>query len=511
VQYIDLDVVVMASPGTYEATSEGPLEPDIEASVSIPASGERGGLERSLDEELVENSATTLRPRVGDEASVEGPNDSAPSLVLSRSSPATPPRRSSRDDGPPDSTAASSPPRMSDSPTATYRLPDSLRKRRRGSGQRILWRDSSEGRSPSPPGDGGSDEWVHVRTLEWEEQLAAFWTLLYPNQPRSVVPLAAAAQGPPLRSWYDDVVRCIVRPHSCSLAHCMRHGMLSSRSLKRQRRGERRDDLSDESIGAQKVLQWGSNSAVEFNGQTPALDLFHLSPATVELRFPAALDGYEELHPVDEEMMQLTKENSAILAAWEGFDDSSSESSIGSNDDDESHCFEDTEDDEDYRPPARRQATARNLRRASGIFTPAPFLASTSPDPMPPSSHEVMSPFDKLSLTSPVKGPVQARTSFEEHAFTTVPLPLVAKRVHKEMPNTQHDSAIPFVLSMDEERGTKFPKQRALVYTNRRKAESAVSIDPFASPTWQQKVRRTIVWEAKTKRHAHSYAIVVSH
>jgi hypothetical protein len=205
VQYIDLDVVVMASPGTHEATSEGPLEPDREASVSIPASGERGGLERSLDEELVENSATTLRPRVGDEPSVEGQNDSAPSHLLSRSSPATPPRRSSRDDGPPDSAAASSPHRMSDSPTATYRLPDSLRKRRRGSGQRILWRDSSEGRSPSPPGDGGSDEWVHVQTLGWEEQLAAFWTLLYPNQPRSVVPLAAAAQGPPLRSWYDDV------------------------------------------------------------------------------------------------------------------------------------------------------------------------------------------------------------------------------------------------------------------------------------------------------------------
>jgi hypothetical protein len=89
-------------------------------------------------------------------------------------------------------------------------------------------------------------------------------------------------------------------------------------------------------------------------------------------------------------MMQLTKENSAILAAWEGFDDSSSESSIGSNDDDESHCFEDTDDDGDYRPPALRQSSARNLRRASGIFTPAPFLASTLPDPMPPSSHEVM-------------------------------------------------------------------------------------------------------------------------
>jgi hypothetical protein len=205
VQYIDLDVVVMASPGTYEATSEGPLEPDRQASVSIPAPGERGGLERSLDEELVENSATTLRPRVGDDASVESPNGSDPSHLVSRRSPATPPRRSSRDDGPSSSTAASPPPRMSDSPTATYRLPDSLRKRRRGSGQRILWRDSSDGRSPSPPVDGGNDEWVHVQALGWEEQLAAFWTLLYPNQPRSVVPLAAADQGPPIRSWYDDV------------------------------------------------------------------------------------------------------------------------------------------------------------------------------------------------------------------------------------------------------------------------------------------------------------------
>jgi hypothetical protein len=266
--------------------------------------------------------------------------------------------------------------------------------------------------------------------------------------------------------------------------------MVYSRSMKRKRRERNADEdsSSKETVVDRKVLQWGSNSAVEFNMQTAALDLLHLSPATVELRFPATLDGYEELHPVDEEMMQLTKDNSAILAALEDFDDSSSsESSIGSPDDDDApHCFQDTDDDDDdygddYRPSARRLSSAtRNSRRASGIFTPEPFLDSAaSPDPVPPSSPGVVSPFDKLSLTSPPRGPAQTNLSGDEHVFIARTLLSVAKQGLNDLPTTAgHASGNPFVLSIDGEESVEKSADHG-----------ATSVGALTVSTWQQKVQ----------------------
>jgi hypothetical protein len=196
-QYIDLDVVVTASPGTEEVKCRSPIDGDREASVPP---------EKHLNDDLAADPS----------ASLDNNNAAKPRPTC----PGTPPR-SRRDDGTSTSllVAAPSPPRRSSSPAA-YQLPDSLRKRRRGSGQRILWRDSSRGeeRSPSPPIDGPdttNDEWNRVRKLGREDQLAAFWNLLYPDQPRNTVPLAAAAapQGLPLRSWYGG--QCLVHSFSC--------------------------------------------------------------------------------------------------------------------------------------------------------------------------------------------------------------------------------------------------------------------------------------------------------
>jgi hypothetical protein len=210
VQYIDLDVVVTASPGTEEVMWKAPIDGDRKASVP-PRSGERKGLKQHLNDDLVVDPPASLSNNNNDNAAAK-PRPSCPG---------TPPR-SRRDDGTSTSllVAAPSPPRRSSSPAA-YQLPDSLRKRRRGSGQRILWRDSrisNEERSPSPPVDGPdttNDEWNRVRKLGREDQLAAFWNLLYPDQPRNTVPLAAAAgapQGLPLRSWYDGL--CVVHNYS---------------------------------------------------------------------------------------------------------------------------------------------------------------------------------------------------------------------------------------------------------------------------------------------------------
>jgi hypothetical protein len=147
-----------------------------------------------------------------------------------------------------------------------------------------------------------------------------------------------------------------------------------------------------------KTVQWGINSAAEFTLDTSATDLSHLSPTTVERQFPSSFERYEEMHPVDEEMLRITKENSAILAAADEYsDDSSSESSDTSGDD--IHCFKDSDDDDEYLVPVRRSSRARKDRRASRIFTREPLL-EPPPDSAALSSALGLSPIKGLSPSS---------------------------------------------------------------------------------------------------------------
>lgn len=201
-----------------------------------------------------------------------------------------------------------------------------------------------------------------------------------------------------------------------------------------------------------KTVQWGTNAAAEFTLHNSTMDLSNLSPTTVERYFPSSFDRYEEMHPVDEEMLRMTKENSAILAALdECFDDSSSESSSGSCD--EIHCFKDVDDDDEYFMPVRRSSKARKNRRSSGIFTPEPLL-EPSHDGAARSSAFGLSALNKLTLSSPLNASTR---NIESEQATDVAggVPQMVIVDPREMsPGVPNASKPPLTLATTEAAGT---------------------------------------------------------
>jgi hypothetical protein len=89
--------------------------------------------------------------------------------------------------------------------------------------------------------------------------------------------------------------------------------------------------------------------------------------------FPSSESEYEALHPVDHELIRITKENSAILAA---FDDSS----------------EDDDDEEDEPSEERKQQIYRRKRRQSGLFTPRRSTESEEKEEHPDYEHNRFRP-----------------------------------------------------------------------------------------------------------------------
>jgi hypothetical protein len=79
-----------------------------------------------------------------------------------------------------------------------YRIPLSLRKKRQrryGSPQRRLWGGGGcVDRSPSPPADSLNfeKEWSDIRQLSVNQQMQAYWRLLYPDRDRVALEIEQA-------------------------------------------------------------------------------------------------------------------------------------------------------------------------------------------------------------------------------------------------------------------------------------------------------------------------------